>query len=80
MHPRAKTNSITGEVGGALKLAITAPPVNGAANEACVEFFAKSLKVRRSSVSIASGERSRSKVVRVAGVTAEQFWERISSQ
>jgi uncharacterized protein (TIGR00251 family) len=80
VHPRAKKSSITGEVGGALKLAITAPPVNGAANEACVEFFAKSLKVRRSSVSIASGERSRSKVVRVAGVTAEQFWERISSQ
>jgi uncharacterized protein (TIGR00251 family) len=80
VHPRAKNNSITGEVGGALKLAITAPPVDGAANEACVEFFAKSLKVRRSSVSIASGERSRSKIVRVAGVTAQQFWERLSSQ
>jgi uncharacterized protein (TIGR00251 family) len=80
VHPRAKKSSITGEIGGALKLAITAPPVNGAANEACVEFFAKSLKVRRSSVSIASGERNRLKVVRVAGVTAEQFWERLSSQ
>ena len=80
VHPRAKKSSITGEIGGALKLAITAPPVNGAANEACVEFFAKSLKVRRSSVSIASGERNRLKVVRVAGVTAEQFWKRLSSQ
>jgi uncharacterized protein (TIGR00251 family) len=80
VHPRARKNSITGEIGGALKLALTAPPVDGAANEACVEFFAKSLKVRRSSVSIASGERSRLKTVRVAGVTAEQFWERISSQ
>src|SRR5882724_984395 len=80
VHPRAKKSSITGEIGGALKLDLTAPPVNGAANEACVEFFAKSLKVRRSSVTIASGERSRSKVVRVAGVTAKQFWERLSSQ
>jgi uncharacterized protein (TIGR00251 family) len=80
VHPRAKKSSITGEVGGALKLALTAPPVNGAANEACVEFFAKSLKVKRSSVSIASGERNRLKVVRVAGVTAKQFWERLSSQ
>jgi len=80
VHPRAKNNSITGEIGGALKLALTAPPVDGAANEACVEFFAKSLKVRRSSVTIASGERSRRKVVRVAGVTAKQFWERLSSQ
>ena len=80
VHPRAKKTSITGEVGGAIKLALTAPPVDGAANQACVEFFAKSLKVRRSSVTIASGERNRLKVVRVHGVTAEQFWERISSQ
>ena len=80
VHPRAKKSAITGEVGGALKLSVTAPPVDGAANEACVEFFAKSLKVRRTSVSIASGERSRSKIVRVAGVTAKQFWERLSSQ
>lgn len=80
VHPRAKKNSITGEVGGALKLDLTSPPVDGAANEACVEFFAKSLKVRRTSVTIASGERSRRKVVRVAGVTAKQFWERLSSQ
>jgi len=80
VHPRAKKSAITGEVGGALKLSLTAPPVDGAANEACVEFFAKSLKVRRTSVSIASGERSRSKIVRVAGVTAKQFWERLSSQ
>jgi len=80
VQPRAKKNSITGEVGGALKLALTAPPVDGAANEACVDFFAKSLKVKRSSVTIASGERNRLKVVRVAGVTAQQFWERLSSQ
>jgi uncharacterized protein (TIGR00251 family) len=80
VHPRAKKSAITGEVGGALKLSLTAPPVDSAANEACVEFFAKSLKVRRTSVSIASGERSRSKIVRVAGVTAKQFWERLSSQ
>lgn len=80
VQPRARKNSITGEVGGALKLALTAPPVDGAANRACVEYFSKSLKVPRSSVTIASGERNRLKVVRVSGVTAEQFWERISSQ
>jgi uncharacterized protein (TIGR00251 family) len=80
VHPRAKSNSITGEIGGALRLALTAPPVDGAANQACVEFFARSLKVPRSSVTIASGERNRRKVVRVHGLTAEQFWKRISSQ
>ena len=80
VHPRAKKTLITGEIGGALKLALTAPPVDGAANQACVEYFSKSLKVPRSSVTIASGERNRLKVVRVHGVTAAQFWERISSQ
>jgi len=80
VQPRATRSEIVGLHGAALKVRLQAPPVDGAANEACVEFFAKSLKVRRSSVTIASGERNRLKVVRVAGVTAQQFWERLSSQ
>jgi uncharacterized protein (TIGR00251 family) len=71
VHPRAKKNAITGEVGDALKLSLTAPPIDGRANEACVEFFANLLKVPRSSVTIASGESGRRKVVRVAGIAAE---------
>ena len=69
VHPRAKKNGITGEVGDALKVSLTTPPIEGRANEACVEFFAKLLKVPRSSVTIASGLSSRNKVIRVAGVT-----------
>jgi uncharacterized protein (TIGR00251 family) len=72
VHPRAKKNAITGEVGDALKLALTAPPVDGKANEACIDFFAKLLKVPRSSVTIAAGHTSRNKVIRVAGLSAEQ--------
>ena len=67
VHPRAKKNAITGELGDALKVSLTAPPVDGRANEACIEFFAKLLKVPRSSVTIASGQTSRNKVIRVAG-------------
>ena len=77
VHPRARKNSITGELGDALKLSLTAPPVDGRANEACVEFFAKLLKVPRSSVTIASGQSSRNKVIRVVGVTADQVHERL---
>ena len=44
VHPRAKKNAITGEVGDALKLALTAPPVDGRANEACIEFSRKSFE------------------------------------
>jgi uncharacterized protein len=43
IHPRARKNAITGELGDALKVAVTAPPVEGRANEACIEFFAKLL-------------------------------------
>jgi uncharacterized protein (TIGR00251 family) len=77
VHPRAKKNAITGEVGDALKLSITAPPVDGRANEACVEFFANLLKVSRSSVTIASGKSGRRKVIRVAGVAAEVVRKRL---
>jgi len=70
VHPRAKKNAITGEVGGALKVSLTTPPVEGRANQACIEFFAKLLRVPRSSVTIASGLSSRNKVIRVMGITA----------
>jgi uncharacterized protein (TIGR00251 family) len=77
VHPRAKKNAITGEVGDALKVALTAPPVDGKANEACIEFFAKLLKVPRASVTIAAGQTSRNKVVRVAGLTAAELRARL---
>ncbi len=79
VHPRAKKNAITGEVGDALKIALTAPPVDGKANQACVEFFAKLLKVPRSSVTIASGQTSRNKVMHVAGLTADEVRDRLET-
>jgi uncharacterized protein (TIGR00251 family) len=77
VHPRAKKNAITGEVGDAMKLALTAPPVDGKANDACIEFFAKLLQVSRSSVTIAAGQTSRNKVIRVAGISAEEVRSRL---
>src|SRR5262245_21504085 len=77
IQPRARRDAIIGELGEALKVALTAPPVEGRANEACIRFFAEFLKVPRSSVTIASGQRSRNKVIRVTGITAEQFRARL---
>jgi len=77
VHPRAKKNAITGEVGDALKLALTAPPVDGAANDACVRFLAELLDVPRSSVTIAAGETSRQKLIRVVGLTAVEVERRL---
>jgi len=75
VHPRARKNAITGQVGDALKLALTAPPVAGRANEACIAFLAEVLNVPRSSVTIAAGENSRNKVLRVRGLTAARVEE-----
>jgi hypothetical protein len=58
-------------MGEAVKLAITAPPVEGKANQAVVEFFAKLFGVSKGSVEIVSGETGRNKLVRVRGITLE---------
>jgi uncharacterized protein len=79
VHPRAKKNAITGELGDALKVTLTAPPVEGRANEACIEFFANLLDVPRSSITIASGETSRRKVIRVAGLSVEEVRTRLAA-
>jgi len=77
IHPRARKNAVTGELGDALKLSLTAPPVEGRANEACIEFLANLLKVPRSSVTIASGQTSRRKVIRVSGASADEVQKRL---
>lgn len=79
VHPRAKKDAVTGEVGDAIKLSLTTPPVEGRANEACIEFFSKLLKVPRSSVSIASGLSSRNKVIRIAGVSGDYVRDRLKA-
>ena len=78
VQPRARKNAITGELDGALKLALTAPPVDGKANAACIEFLANLLSVPRSSITIASGESSRRKVIRIAGLSAVELRKRLA--
>jgi uncharacterized protein (TIGR00251 family) len=78
VQPRAKKNAVVGEVGEALKLALSAPPIEGRANQACIAFLAELLNVPRASVTIAAGQSSRNKVIRVAGVSAAQVEARLS--
>jgi uncharacterized protein (TIGR00251 family) len=79
VHPRARKNAITGIVGDALKLALTAPPVEGRANQAVIEFFAELFAIPRSSVTIASGETSRNKIVRISGLGRAAVDERLNA-
>lgn len=70
VQPRASRSRVIGEHGGALKIALAAPPVDGAANEALVALLADLCGVPRRQVALVSGQTSRRKVVRVTGVDA----------
>jgi uncharacterized protein (TIGR00251 family) len=78
VQPKARRQGITGAVGDALKVALTAPPAEGRANAACIQLLAEVLNVPRSSITIAAGQGSRNKLVRVAGVSAAQVRQRLS--
>lgn len=68
--PRASRDAFLGEHAGALKIALRAPPVEGAANAALIEFLAKRLGVAKRSVELLRGESSRAKRVEVRGIDA----------
>jgi uncharacterized protein (TIGR00251 family) len=77
VQPRASRTRIAGEQGDALKVQLTAPPVDGAANEALVEVLAAALGVPRRSVAIVSGGHSRRKVLEVAAPDIEELRRRL---
>jgi uncharacterized protein (TIGR00251 family) len=73
VQPRASKDEIAGEIGGALKVRLQAPAVEGRANEALVEFLAQLLKRPKAAVRLLSGERSRTKRIEIGGVTRKQI-------
>jgi uncharacterized protein (TIGR00251 family) len=70
VQPRASRTRVVGEHDGRLKLQLAAPPVDGEANAALVEFLAAALRVRKGDVRIARGDTGRRKTVQVAGISA----------
>ncbi len=77
VQPRARKTAITGTFGEgentALKLAINAPPIDGRANEAVIEFFAELFAIPRAAIQILAGEKSRTKLIRIEGKSAEEI-------
>jgi uncharacterized protein len=73
VQPRASKHEISGEMAGALKVRLHAPAVENRANEALIEFLAGLLKMPRSAVRILGGERSRTKLIEIRGVTRQQI-------
>jgi uncharacterized protein len=77
VQPRARQNAVIGTVGDALKLALTASPVEGKANQAVIEFLADFFDIPRSSITIARGATSRLNVIRISGANLQSLQERL---
>ena len=77
VKPRAARERLTLDAAGELRLELHAPPADGAANEACIKFFAHALRLPQSCVEIVSGHKARRKLMRVSGRPAEQNIEQI---
>jgi len=73
VQPRASKNEIAGVIGGALKVRLQAPAAEDRANEALCEYLAELLKTPKSAVRILSGDRSRTKLLEIRGITKQQL-------
>jgi uncharacterized protein (TIGR00251 family) len=71
VKPRAARERLTLGAAGELRLELHAPPTEGQANEACIHFFARELRLPRACVEIVSGQKARRKLLRVSGRPAE---------
>jgi hypothetical protein len=71
LQPKASREGIVGEADGILKLRVTAPPVEGRANEACLRLLAKTLELPISRLQIIAGHHSRLKTIRAAATSAQ---------
>jgi uncharacterized protein (TIGR00251 family) len=77
VQPRAARNEIVGVVGDELKVRVTAPPVDSAANEAVLRLLAEILGCARSALHLQRGQTSRRKLIKVAGLSAEHVLARL---
>lgn len=77
VQPRASKSRIAGVLGNALKITLTAPPVDGAANAACIEFFSTLLGLPKSRVEIISGLTGRTKLVKLYGINSAEVKDKI---
>jgi len=67
LQPKASKNEIVGPYRDGIKVKVTAPPIEGKANETLIRFLAKELRISPSSIEIIKGQHSREKTVRISG-------------
>ena len=79
VQPRASRNAVLGWQEGALKVALTAPPVEGAANAALVELLAEALGLKKRAITVTAGLASRHKTIEINAVNEAALQERLSA-
>lgn len=77
LQPRASRNEIAEPIGNELKIKVTAPPVDSAANEALLDLLKKKLGVPRSAIELVRGQTSRHKSVFIAGLSVAEVQARL---
>ncbi|HPT68790.1 MAG TPA: DUF167 domain-containing protein, partial [Syntrophomonas sp.] len=73
VQPRSSRNQVVGEQDGRLKIKLTAPPVEGEANQALVNFLAQLLQLPKKNVKLLKGESARHKLIEISGVTEQEL-------
>ena len=77
IQPRSSKNKICGLRGESLKIRLTSPPVDGAANKMCVKLLAKQLSIAPSQIIIVSGQKGRNKIIRIEGMDTPEFFKKV---
>lgn len=77
VQPRSSRNQIVGEQEGCLKVKLTAPPVEGEANQALINFLARSLDIPKKNVVLVKGDTSRHKIIEIHGLSEAQFLDKL---
>lgn len=78
VNPRASRAQIAGIAEGLLKIKVNAPPVEGAANKACLELLSRKLEIRKSQLSICAGAKGRKKTILASGIGKEDLEKKLS--
>ena len=77
IQPRSSKNKICGIQGESLKIRLTSPPVENAANKMCIKFLAKQLDIALSQITIVSGQKGRNKIIRIEEIEEYEFITKI---
>jgi uncharacterized protein (TIGR00251 family) len=80
LQPRASANEIGTPLGNELRIKVTAPPVDSAANEALVRFLADTLDCPRNRIELVRGHKSRHKVLKLHGISAESVLAKFAAR